>query len=132
MQELRNRLIAEVGLSAEQAQKTIDSVLGFVKSKVPAAMADNIDAMFSGMKVEEKVDTYKDKAKDFADATKDKLEDFADAARDKISDVADDAEDFADAAKDRISDAADKAEDFAKEAFGKIKGMFGGNDEKKA
>ena len=33
MQELRNRLIAEVGLSAEQAQKTIDSVLGFVKSK---------------------------------------------------------------------------------------------------
>jgi ElaB/YqjD/DUF883 family membrane-anchored ribosome-binding protein len=112
MQELINKLISEVGLNAEQAQKTIETVMSFVKSKVPSALSGNIDAMFSGVQATVKESSYADKAEDFAEATKDKLEDFAEQA------------------KEKLSDAADKAEDFAKDALGKLKGMFGNDDKK--
>ena len=121
MQELINKLISEAGLSAEQAQKALETVVTFVKSKVPAAMAGNIDAMFSGIKAEEKVESCKEKAQDFAEATKDKLEDLAGDTKEKL-------EDFAEQAKEKLSEAADKAEDLAKDAFDKIKGMFSKDD----
>jgi hypothetical protein len=120
MQELINKLMGEVGLTPEQAQKTVSSVLEFVKSKVPPALSGNIEAMFSGMGGEAKVESYKDKATDFAEATKDKLEDIADEAKDKM-------EDLAEEAKEKLSVAADKAEEMAKDALGKLKGMFGGD-----
>lgn len=110
MQELINKLMSEVGLTAEQAQKAVSSVMDFVKSKVPSALSANIDAMFSGAKGEVKEESIMDKAEDLADAAKDKLEDLADVA------------------KDKLGDAADKAEEMAKDALGKLKGFFGGED----
>ena len=123
MQELINKLISEVGLNTEQAQKTIETVMSFVKSKVPSALSGNIDAMFSGVQASVKESSYAEKAEDFAEATKDKLEDFAENTKDKL-------EDFAEQAKEKLSDAADKAEDFAKDALDKLKGMFGNDDKK--
>lgn len=104
MQELINKLMTEAGLSAEQATKALQTMVEFVKTKVPPGFASNIDAMFAGTMHEP---TYKEKAEDFAGATKDKLEDLAEVAREKLS------------------DAAEKAEDMAKEAYDKLKGMFG-------
>ena len=124
MQELINKLTTEVGLSAEQASKTMSVVMDFVKSKLPSSLSGNLDAMFSGAKGEVREETLTEKATDFAEAAKDKVEDFADQAKDKM-------EDFAEQAKDKLSDAADKAEELAKDAFGKLKGMFGGGDKDK-
>ncbi|MEZ5046814.1 MAG: YtxH domain-containing protein [Chitinophagaceae bacterium] len=112
MQELINKIMSEVGLSSEQASKTVSTVVEFVKSKVPGPLAANIESMFSGNKVEtgaEKEEGLMDKAEDFAEAAKDKLEDLADVA------------------KDKLGDAADKAEELAKDALGKLKGLFGGD-----
>ena len=109
MQELLNKLMSEVGLNAEQAQKSLTTVMEFVKSKLPPALSANVDAMFSGAKGEMPTESYKDKAEDFAEATKDKLEGLAEDA------------------KEKLSEAADKAEDMAKDALGKLKGLFGGD-----
>lgn len=110
MQELINKIMSEVGLTTEQASKTVTTVMDYVKTKLPPAFAGNIDAMFSGAKGEAHEASYTEKASEFADATKDKLEDMAEIAKDKLGDV------------------ADQAEDFAKDALGKLKGMFGGGD----
>lgn len=106
MQELLNKLTAEVGLNAEQAAKTVQVVMDFVKSKLPPSVAGNFDQFLAG-NLAGNEESFKEKAEDLAEAAKDKLEDFAEQARDKLS------------------DAADKAEEMAKEAFDKIKGMFG-------
>ena len=76
MQELLNKLMNEVGLNAEQAQKTMTTVMEFVKSKLPPALANNVDAMFSGAQGQMPEQSYKYKAEDFAEATKEKLEDL--------------------------------------------------------
>ncbi|MBK6818808.1 MAG: hypothetical protein IPG85_04015 [Bacteroidetes bacterium] len=86
MQELINKLISEVGLNAEQAQKTIETVMSFVKSKVPSALSGNIDAMFSGVQATVKNQAMLTKQKIFAEATKDKLEDFAENTKEKLED----------------------------------------------
>ena len=124
MQELINKLTTEVGLTAEQAAKTVATMVDHIKSKLPPALAGNIDALISGGKMEQKEESLKEKAEDLAEATKEKLEDLTEATKDKL-------EDFAEQAKDKISDAADKAEEIAKDAFGKLKGMFGGDKDKK-
>ncbi len=115
MQELINKLIAEVGLTAEQASKTVSTIMDHLKAKLPSSLSGNLEAMFSGAKGEAKeatsatdTESLKDKAEDLANATKDKLEDLAEQA------------------KDKLSEAADIAEEMAKDAFGKLKGIFGG------
>lgn len=40
MQELINKLMSEAGLSASQASKAVSSMLEFVKSKLPPAIAE--------------------------------------------------------------------------------------------
>lgn len=114
MQELIEKLIAEVGLSSDQANKTVATVLNFVKTKLPPAFSGNIESLLTG-KTEEMKQDVKQEGEGFMD----KAEDFAEAAKDKL-------EDFAEVAKDKLSDAADKAEDLAKDALDKIKGLFGG------
>jgi hypothetical protein len=109
MQELINKIITEVGLSSEQATKTVTTVMDFVKTKLPPGLSANIESMFSGAKSEAHEVSYAEKATEFAGATKDKLEDMAEIAKDKLGDV------------------AEQAEDFAKDALGKLKGMFGGD-----
>jgi hypothetical protein len=139
MQELITKLIAEVGLTSEQAQKTVTTCLTFVKSKLPPALASNVDAMFSGAQGEtipQQEETLTDKAADLAGAAKDKLEDLAGAAKDKFDDlIGGDAKeklgDLADGAKEKFDDIlnSDLGEK-AKDAFGKLKGMFGGSSDK--
>jgi len=113
MQELVNKLIAEVGLSSEQATQTVSTVMAFVKSKLPPAFSGNLEALLGGEKMEMKQETLQEKAEDLANATKDKLEDLADQA------------------KEKLSIAADKAEDIAKDAFGKLKDFLNRNEEEK-
>ena len=121
MQELINKLTSEVGLSADQATKALNTVMDFVKTKIPPAFATNIEAIFTGSKIEATTDSITDKASDLAGDVKDKAINFAEDAKDKL-------EDFAEEAKDKLGDAADKAEEMAKDAFGKLKGMFGGDN----
>ena len=109
MEELINKIMSEVGLSSEQATKTVTTVIDFVKTKLPPALSSNIESMFLGTQAETHETSYAEKATEFAGATKDKLEDLAEIA------------------KDKLSDAADHAEDFAKDTLGKLKGMFGGD-----
>ena len=45
MQELIDRVAAEAGISAEQAQKSIEAVASFVKEKFPM-MAGAVDQLF--------------------------------------------------------------------------------------
>lgn len=107
MQELLNKLTTEVGLNAEQASKTLQVVMDFVKSKLPPAIAGNLENFLTGTAAPAKEESIKEKAEDLAEAAKDKIEDLAEQA------------------KDKLSDAADKAEEMAKDAFDKLKGMFG-------
>lgn len=109
MQELLNKLMQEVGLSTEQATKSLNVVMDFVKSKLPPGISGNLDNLMSGSGAAAGAETLTDKAEDLAEAAKEKLEDFADQA------------------KDKLSDAAEKAEEMAKDAFGKLKGLFGGD-----
>lgn len=48
MQELIQNLKDRAGLTDEQAVKAIDTVKDFVKSKLPAAIAGNVDVWFAG------------------------------------------------------------------------------------
>jgi uncharacterized protein YjbJ (UPF0337 family) len=109
MQELIEKIVAEAGISAEQAGKALQTVAEFVKSKVPPTFSGMIDSILSGQQFEMKEESLQDKAADFAGAAKDKLEDLAGDA------------------KDKLSDAAEKAEELAKDTLGKLKGMFGGD-----
>ncbi len=48
MDELIKMVTAKAGINADQAQKAIDTVLGFLKDKLPAPMAGQIDALLKG------------------------------------------------------------------------------------
>ncbi len=48
MKELLAELVSKAGLSEEQAQKSLDTTLEFVKGKVPPALGDKIEDILSG------------------------------------------------------------------------------------
>jgi hypothetical protein len=145
MQELLKKLTEEVGLSADQASKTMHTVVDFVKTKLPASLSATVDNIFTG-----KMDSaaamnaaaepsMADKAKDLAHDAKDKITDMAEDAKEKLSNLADEAkEKFAafteseniealkDKAEAKLDDLKDKAEDLAEGALDKLKGLFGG------
>ena len=52
MQELYNLVAQKAGLSADQSKMAVDTVIQFLKSKLPAPIAGQIDAVLGG-----KVDT---------------------------------------------------------------------------
>ena len=80
MQELLTALTSKVpGLSAEQAQHAVNAVLEFVKSKVPAPVATQVENVFNGHEFSV-TDIVKGEASD-------KLEDLKDAASDKFDDL---------------------------------------------
>ncbi|ATL47129.1 hypothetical protein COR50_07985 [Chitinophaga caeni] len=87
MQELIQKLQEKAGITAEQAEKSIDTMKDFIKSKLPAAIAGNVDTWFAGIanQAETKKESFMDKAEDFLDEAGDKVEDWANAAKDKIS-----------------------------------------------
>ena len=98
MQELINRLTEKAGISAEQANKVLDTVKDFVKEKFPM-MAGAVDNLL-GADAETAPGTaptvttptensgFMDKISDFIPGeTGQKVEDFAKGAADKFGDM---------------------------------------------
>lgn len=48
MEELVKRLQDNVGLSAEDAQKSVQTVLAFVKEKLPMGLGEKVEDMLNG------------------------------------------------------------------------------------
>ena len=48
MKELINTIVQKTGISQEDAQKTVQVVLGFLKTKMPAPFAAQLDSFLSG------------------------------------------------------------------------------------
>ncbi|HUR09737.1 MAG TPA: hypothetical protein VM012_00105 [Flavitalea sp.] len=53
MQDLINRMVAEAGISEDQARKSLEAISGYVKEKYPAA-AGYIDKFLPGKDTKEK------------------------------------------------------------------------------
>ena len=48
MDELINMVAQKTGLAPDKAQTAVDTVLGFLKNRLPAPMASQLDAALSG------------------------------------------------------------------------------------
>ena len=48
MKELINTIVQKTGISQENAQKTVQVVFGFLKTKMPAPFAAQLDSFLSG------------------------------------------------------------------------------------
>jgi len=48
MKELINTIVQKTGISQEDAQKTVQVVFGFLKTKMPAPFATQLDSFLSG------------------------------------------------------------------------------------
>jgi len=48
MQALINELVEKAGLTEEQAQKAVQTMIGFVKTKLPNGLSDKIEDLMSG------------------------------------------------------------------------------------
>ncbi len=48
MNELINLVVQKTGLSQENAQKAVQTVVDFIKAKLPAPIASQVDAVLSG------------------------------------------------------------------------------------
>ena len=48
MDELIKRVTEKTGISADQARSAVDTVMGFLKEKLPAPIAGQIDNLMSG------------------------------------------------------------------------------------
>ena len=48
MDELINRVTAKTGLSPDQAKAAVDSVLGFLKERLPSPLASGLDSLIGG------------------------------------------------------------------------------------
>ena len=48
MEELINLVVQKTGISHDQAKQAIDTVLGFLKQKLPAPIAGQIDGLLAG------------------------------------------------------------------------------------
>jgi hypothetical protein len=48
MDELLNRVTQKTGLSPDQAKAAVDSVLGFLKAKLPAPLASSLEGLVGG------------------------------------------------------------------------------------
>ena len=116
MQELITRLTEKAGISADQANKAIDTIKEFVKEKFPM-LSGAVDNMFA---------SSADNVTATSTTTAPKAEEHS--MLDKISDVipgqtGEKIEDFA-------KNAAHKAEDVFDSVKDKLSGMFGGDDKK--
>ncbi len=48
MDELVKQITERTGISAAQAQTAVDTVLGFLKNRLPASLAGQLDALIGG------------------------------------------------------------------------------------
>lgn len=130
MQELINKLTEKVGLNPDQAKGAVETMMGFVKSKLPEGLADKADDLFSGAEGEKvNFGGIMDTISGFFGAAKDKAGDLAEDAGDVASNLKDKAGDVWEKAEDKLEDFGEAAADVAKDAFEKVKGFFGGKKE---
>jgi hypothetical protein len=120
MQELITRLTEKAGISADQANKAIDTIKEFVKEKFPM-LSGAVDNMFAGSADTSTTTTTTATTVTVTEVPKAEEHPILD----KISDVipgqtGEKIEDFA-------KKAADKAEDVFDSVKDKLSGMFGGD-----
>lgn len=48
MQDLINELMTKAGLTEEQAQKAVTTIMNFIKSKLPEGLSDKVEDLMSG------------------------------------------------------------------------------------
>jgi len=48
MQALINELMEKAGLDATQAEKAVETMMNFIKSKLPAGFSDKVESLLSG------------------------------------------------------------------------------------
>ncbi len=128
MQDLINKLTEKVGLNADQAKSTVDTVMEFVKSKLPEGLADKVDDMFNGAEGEKvEFGGIMDSLAGLFGGAKDKAGEAMEGAGDILENAKDKAGDLLEDAGEKLEDMSDAAADMAKDAMDKIKGMFGGD-----
>ncbi|MBS1772761.1 MAG: hypothetical protein JST82_07870 [Bacteroidetes bacterium] len=98
---LLEQLKTKAGLTEEQAVKAMQTMIEFIKSKVPPMMHGMIDNFLDDG------ESVTDKMKNVANTAKENMEDFAKEAGDKMGD-------FAHKAQDAAKDALDKLNEFMK------------------
>lgn len=127
MQDLINKVVEKTGISSEQASGAVESVMEFVKGKLPEGLADKVDDMFGGAEGEKvEFGGIMDSLAGMFGGAKDTAGDVTDKAADMLDGAKDKAEDLMGDATEKLGDLAEDAEDMAKDAINKIKGMFGG------
>ena len=92
MTELINKLVAEAGLTNEQATKTIDVIKGFVSEKFPmlAGAVENVLGASAAPAAAKEEGSLLDKISDFIPGEMgEKIEGFAKQAADKAGDLID-------------------------------------------
>ncbi|MBN8688468.1 MAG: hypothetical protein J0M10_15720 [Chitinophagales bacterium] len=64
MQELIKLVTEKTGISADQATKAVETVLGFIKDKMPGGIGGQVESFISGNagSVGDVIDNLKDKA----------------------------------------------------------------------
>lgn len=117
MEEYIKELQDKVGLTAEQAKKAIETIVGKVKSKIPESLHGAIDGVFSQQNAD-KVNQFRQQAEDYADQAGDKLKAFGQQAKSELNELSDQAEDLAQDVRDKAAKAAGDISDKLSEFFG--------------
>lgn len=104
MEEIVKLVSEKTGLSAEQAKSAVETVLGAVKTKLPASVAGQVDNLLAGKEfdynavlkgqLENLKGEASEKFADFKENASEKLEDFKETASEKLEDLKEDAEGF--------------------------------------
>jgi hypothetical protein len=117
MEEYIKELQDKVGLTADQAKKAIEAIVGKVKSKVPESLHGSIDSIFS-QQTKDKVNQFTQQAEAYAAQASDKLKTYADQAKTELNNLSDQAEDLAHGVQQ-------KAQDAVKDLGDQLSGLFG-------
>lgn len=124
MKALIQELQQKVGLTEEQAIKSVETIKEFIQSKLPPMMHGLVDNFMGSM----------DDDEDFMDEGsgnrewESKASNLASEATEKLEDFKEEAEEFAKAASEKLGEFANKAEQAADEAINKLKDIV--NDAK--
>ena len=93
MQELINKVMTAANISEDQARKSIETVSGYLKDKLPQSFRSQIDNLINGGKLSEGIKSkltetggeLRDKAEDVIKDVKEKGEEIAGKIRDIFS-----------------------------------------------
>lgn len=75
--EIIKQIMDKTGISEAQAQGAVDTVMGFLKDKLPGGIGEHLGDVFAG------------KSLSMSDLATDKLEDLKEVAADKLGDLKD-------------------------------------------